>query len=176
MAGEEIEKITELLKILSGKNCLKILQTLSEPKYWSQLMEELNMHRWVLKKYIDKLLQCGLINSFIRPVERGPPRRYFQISRNLTLLLEVSPEGVHIHQFALPRVRKIRGIFRKYPSIKSIAEELKKIESTSTRFGREDLIEQLKKQIENELSTLSLAIDFLRDVLKRLEDLAVKKV
>ena len=167
---KEIEKIAELLKVLSGKNCLKILRALSEPKYWSQLIEELNMHRWVLKKYIDKLLQCGLIESFVKPAERGPPRRYFQISRNLTLLLEVSPEGVHIHQFALPRVRNIHEIFRKYPSIKKIVEELKKIEQIPTPFRREEFIEQLKSKIEEEISTLSMAIDFLRNILKQLED------
>ncbi|MHA1833605.1 MAG: hypothetical protein ACTSV7_06400, partial [Candidatus Baldrarchaeia archaeon] len=94
----------------------------------------------------------------------------FQISRNLTLLLEVSPEGVHIHQFALPRVRNIHEIFRKYPSIKKIVEELKKMEQIPTLFRREEFIEQLKSKIEEELSTLSMAIDFLRNILKQLED------
>jgi len=166
---KELEEMMELLRVLSGRNCLKILQALSEPKYWSQLIEELNMHRWVLKKYIDKLLQCGLIESFIKPVERGPPRRYFQISRNLALLLEVSPEGVHIHQFTYPRVRKNHDIIKRYPSIKKIVEEVEKINQISNPFMRNELTQQLKRQIEKELSTLSAAINLLKNVLKQLE-------
>lgn len=166
----ELEDIMELLKVLSGRNCLKILQALSKPKYWSQLMEELNIHRWVLKKYIDKLLQCGLIDSFIKPVKRGPPRRYFQITRNLTLLLEISPKGVRMHQLTVPHVKKNFEIIARYPSIKKIAEEARKVSQVSDPFERKKFIEDLRKQIEDELFMLSATIDFLQELLRRLRN------
>jgi len=167
---KELEDIIELLKALSGRNCLKILQALSEPKYWSQLIEELDMHRWVLKKYIDKLLRCGLIDSFIKPVERGPPRRYFQISRNLTLLLEISPKGVHVHQLSTPYTERNVEILSKYPSIRKLVNRFEKINQILDPVTRKEYKERLKKEIEYELSLLESAIDFIHQLLKRLKE------
>lgn len=167
---KKLEDIIELLKALSGRNCLRILQALSEPKYWSQLIEELDMHRWVLKKYIDKLLQCGLIDSFIKPMEGGPPRRYFQISRNLTLLLEISPRGIHVHQLSTPYIGRNVEILAKYPSIRKLASRVDKINQISDPVIRKEFKKQLKKQIEYELSLLESAIVFIHELLKRLKE------
>ena len=167
---KELEDIIGLLKALSGRNCLKILQALSEPKYWSQLIEELDMHRWVLKKYIDKLLQCGLIDSFIKPMKRGPPRRYFQISRSITLLLEISPKGIHVYQLSSPYIEKNVEILSKYPSIGELASRIEKVHQISDPITREKLKEQLRKQIEHELSLLESAIDFIHKLLKKLKE------
>ena len=86
----DTDELIERLRILLTQNCIRILQMLEEPKYWTQLVEELNMHKWLVKKYLDKLLEAGIIESFVKPSERGPPRRYYRIARELAILLMVS--------------------------------------------------------------------------------------
>ncbi|MHA1593312.1 MAG: ArsR/SmtB family transcription factor [Candidatus Baldrarchaeia archaeon] len=142
-----MEELLERLRVLMTQNCIRILQMLEEPKYWTQLVEELNMHRWLVKRYLDKLLEVGLVESFVKPSERGPPRRYYRLAKELAILFIISSNGVFIREIPLSSNEvAIQEVLKKYPSVRRILE-----------IGQEIPHEE----IEKEINSLTLAIRLL---------------
>ncbi len=152
---------TELLDILGNKNRRRILQLLSEkPCYVTEISDYLGVSPKAVIDHLQILEDAGLIESRID--ERR--RKYFYITRNLRMEINVSPYSFGIKS-AYPR-----------PNFKTNYEYLK-IEHQVNKIDNEDIndlidkIEKLEK-IENELSIAQRQIQSqITEVMKHIEDI-----
>ncbi len=91
-------KAKALLDILGTPTRREILHLLSEePRFVSQLSKELDIGQKAVIQHLDLMENVGIITNTQQQVERGRPRKYYEIDSNLQLEVLISPYLFEMH-------------------------------------------------------------------------------
>lgn len=151
----------EMLKILGNETRRDILQMLaSSPCYVSQLSEELNIGQKAIIQHLEIMHTAGILSSRIEKIEKGRPRKYYNIQRDLVIEVNI---GSHLFDIEMDSPHINKGVLEDYPKLERISREL---QLASALYGQQKIIKL--KEINNELATereniteLKKAIDYL---------------
>ena len=87
-----IDEVDELFYLLENPTRRRILQLLSvERLYPLQLSREIDVTQQAVVKHLRILEQHGLVKSRDEPSTRGPNRRVYKASREVSLHIDIGP-------------------------------------------------------------------------------------
>ncbi len=90
----EEKELDELLTAVGNSTRREILRHLSkEPHYPLQLSKKLNVSQQAVMKHLKTLEDIGLVRSEDRPSPSGPPRRYYALTKRLSVRIDIGPES-----------------------------------------------------------------------------------
>jgi len=96
--------LEEILDVMGCKTRREILDFLKdEPRFVSQISRELDVGQKAIIEHLRAMEEVGLLNSSFRKIERGRPRKYYGISRNVDFQIFISQGVIRVkvpgHQF-----------------------------------------------------------------------------
>lgn len=132
----------EILDMLGNETRRGILQLLSEkPCYISQLSQELDIGQKAIIEHLELMRQAGMLETEFRKVEKGRPRKYYGISKELILEIKIGHDFFGIETL-IPRIDE--DILDALPNLKQITEEIDKI----SELDEEEKVEELERIYE----------------------------
>ncbi|MHA1304516.1 MAG: ArsR/SmtB family transcription factor [Candidatus Heimdallarchaeaceae archaeon] len=138
---DEMLDIEDLFEVLSNSTRRKILQLLSsEALYPFQISKILEISPRIVGKYITELEELGLITTVEKKSDKGPSRKYAQLNKSFSIMIDVSPNNF---------TWKIIPISEVFESKDEIPKKEKKV---TREIFRE--IEQIKESIQNQLKKI----------------------
>jgi ArsR family transcriptional regulator len=167
--------IERFLDILGNETRRDILQMLTERHcYVSQISEELNIGQKAIIAHLEIMERAGLLEPHFEKVEKGRPRKYFHVTKNLIMEVNLfsSLFDVKIHSPGMDE-----RILEDFPKLKEIAANV-----TEATLGRGmSKIEELSAITEEllaerkRLTDAKKVIDFLLNEAKaEIEDESIK--
>lgn len=96
--------LEEILDVMGCKTRREILDFLrDEPRFVSQISRELDVGQKAIIEHLRAMEEVGLLNSSFRKIERGRPRKYYGISRDVDFQIFISQGVIRVkvpgHQF-----------------------------------------------------------------------------
>jgi predicted transcriptional regulator len=140
--GDEAGALLDLLGNVTRRRILEILA--NEPKYFIQLSRELGVSQQAVLKHLMLLEEFGLVTSFRAKSDlAAPDRKYYRLSRSLSLSVGISGDAVDIDMQTLgvggkdeftsaPRTTQFRELLSELKAVekaKEIATVIKKTDS-----------------------------------------------
>ena len=117
-----------------------------EPRFVSQISQELEVGQKAIIEHLRAMEETGLLSSSFQKIERGRPRKYYDISQNIEFQIFISQGNIRVklpgHEF----------------------QELQRLEERS-RMG-EEVSDELESLIEN----YDDAIKHAKSLLKQLDE------
>lgn len=103
MFRDRVDEAGALLDLLGNVTRRRILEILAdEPKYFIQLSRELGVSQQAVLKHLSLLEQFGLVSSFRAKSDlAAPDRKYYRLSRSLSLSVGISGDAVNIDMQSL---------------------------------------------------------------------------
>jgi ArsR family transcriptional regulator len=168
--------IERFLDILGNETRREILQMLTERRcYVSQISEELNIGQKAIIGHLDIMEQAGLLEPEFEKVEKGRPRKYFHVTKNLIMEVNLfsSLFDVKIHSPGMDA-----RILEDFPKLKELAASLTEatLEEGLSKVRSLDEISQELLAERKKLTDAKKVIDFLLNEAKaEIEDAVVKE-
>ena len=87
-----LNEVNELFYLLENPTRRRILELLSRERHYPlQLSKEMSVTQQAVVKHLNILEEHGLVDSDTEPSNRGPSRRVYYSTRNISLRIDVSP-------------------------------------------------------------------------------------
>ncbi|MEN6329868.1 MAG: ArsR family transcriptional regulator [Methanobacteriaceae archaeon] len=141
----DLELLMDVMGCKTRRDILDLLR--DEPRFVSQISKELEVGQKAIIEHLRAMEKAGLLNSSFQKIERGRPRKYYDISQDVEFQIFISQGTIRVkvpgHEF----------------------QELQMLEERSLQG--EDVSDDLKKLIENYDQAKKLAEDLLMDLEKR---------
>lgn len=169
-------RLEDILDLLGNETRREILQLLSErPCYVSQLSQELNVGQKAIIEHLELMRRVGILNTEFRKIEKGRPRKYYGISKEVILEIKIGQDSFNIAGLIpeldvevlenRPRLKRItRRLERvsglsgeeKIRELHSLHEELlrEREELDEARKIVEYLLREIKAELRNEMNEL----------------------
>ncbi len=134
--------IEEILDVMGCKTRREILNLLrEEPRFVSEISRELDVGQKAIIEHLRAMEELGILSSSFQKIERGRPRKYYDISQDIEIQIFISPEAIKMNiigeefselQDVEGRIRmgetevadELRRLIRKYEIAKTHAEKL----------------------------------------------------
>lgn len=167
-------KPEELLHILGNPTRREILQMLAErTSYVSEIAEELEVGQKAILEHLELMEEAGILEPKYQKIEKGRPRKYFAISRNFVLEInlhsnhfDVNIQTTEIYGKGAEEREEIdSALLEEFPRVKKLFSRLEKFERSG---GDEEEIEMIKSELLEErekLASIKRTIDYLLSVL-----------
>ncbi|MDP6613209.1 MAG: ArsR family transcriptional regulator [Candidatus Hydrothermarchaeota archaeon] len=137
-------RLEEILDMLGNETRREILQLLSErPCYVSQVSQELNVGQKAIIEHLKLMRRAGILDSTVRKIEKGRPRKYYGISQEVILEVKIGQTSFDIADIS-PALDQ--ELLESLPKLKRITE---KIERSAQLRGKEKIMEL--EDVYNEL-------------------------
>ncbi|MFH1773765.1 MAG: ArsR family transcriptional regulator [Methanobacteriota archaeon] len=137
-----VMRIEEILDMLGSETRREILQLLSEkPCYITQLSQELNIGQKAIIEHLELMREVGILETKFRKIEKGRPRKYYGISKELILEIKIGHDFFGIETLT-PRIDE--NILDALPNLKQITKEIDKI----SELDEKEKIEELERIYE----------------------------
>jgi ArsR family transcriptional regulator len=150
----DLELLLDVMGCKTRRNILDLLR--DEPCFVSQISKELEVGQKAIIEHLRAMEEAGLLSSSFQKIERGRPRKYYDISQDIEFQIFISQGTIRIkvpgHEF----------------------QELQMLEERSLRG--EDVSEDLKNLIENYDQAKKHAEDLLMDLEKRKRALKIRSI
>ena len=119
-----------ILDVMGCKTRREILNLLTqEPRFVSEISKELEIGQKAIIEHLKAMEELGLLKSSFQKIERGRPRKYYDISRKVEIQIRMDGNTIKMD---------IRG------------DNFSKLQELEARFslGHEDVIEDLEDLID----------------------------
>jgi len=119
-----------ILDVMGCKTRREILTLLTqEPRFVSEISKELEIGQKAIIEHLKAMEELGLLSSSFQKIERGRPRKYYDISRKIEIEIYIDRDTIKMD---------IRD------------DDFSKLQELETRFslGHEDVIEDLENLID----------------------------
>lgn len=150
----DLELLLDVMGCKTRRNILDLLR--DEPRFVSQISKELEVGQKAIIEHLRAMEEAGLLSSSFQKIERGRPRKYYDISQDVEFQIFISQGTIRIkvpgHEF----------------------QELQMLEERSLRG--EDVSDDLKNLIENYDQAKEHAEDLLLDLEKRKRALKIRSI
>jgi ArsR family transcriptional regulator len=130
-----------LLDVMGCKTRRDILDLLrDEPRFVSQISRELEIGQKAIIEHLRAMEEAGLLKSSFQKIERGRPRKYYDISKDVEFQVFISQGAIRIklpgHEFQELRILEERArmgndvsvelenLIKSYNEAKKLAENL----------------------------------------------------
>lgn len=123
----DLEAILDVMGCKTRRDILTLLT--QEPRFVSEISKELEIGQKAIIEHLKAMEELGLLKSSFQKIERGRPRKYYDISQKVEI--QICIDGTTIKM-------DIRG------------DDFSKLQELETRFslGHEDVIEDLENLID----------------------------
>ncbi|MDO5851036.1 MAG: ArsR family transcriptional regulator [Methanobacteriaceae archaeon] len=136
--------LESILDVIGCKTRREILTLLTdEPRFVSQISQELNIGQKAIIGHLKAMETLGLINPSYQKIERGRPRKYYEISQDIEIKIFIKPDSVKMHiigeEFTelynieqriqegdINAIPELKNLIKKYENAQTYAEELLK--------------------------------------------------
>ncbi len=146
--------LEDILNVMGCKTRRDILNLIrDEPRFVSQISRELEVGQKAIIEHLRAMENTGLLNSSFQKIERGRPRKYYDISNDIEFQIFISQGTIRLkvpgHEF----------------------QELQKLEEKA-RMG-----EEVSEELENLIKDYEKAMEIAKTLLKQLNErkMALKK-
>jgi len=162
-----------LFWLLGNPTRFAILRRLAqEPMFLGQLSRELHAHQQALLRHLDELVERGFLETFEDESIRGPPRKYYRLTKSVRVSVHITPDGVRVIR-VVPGRRKPRTIqetiHRNYLEILQLLNRVELLPRISGDLDRKRAAIELIQQIEAKAKETKEISQFLDSVLSRLQ-------
>jgi ArsR family transcriptional regulator len=97
----DLEEILDVMGCKTRRDILDFLR--DEPRFVSQISRELEVGQKAIIEHLRAMEDVGLLNSSFQKINRGRPRKYYGISRNIEFQIFISQGILRVkvpgHQF-----------------------------------------------------------------------------
>lgn len=140
----DLEEILDVMGCKTRRDILDFLR--DEPRFVSQISRELEVGQKAIIEHLRAMEEAGLLSSSFQKIERGRPRKYYDISRDVEFQIFISQGVIRVnvpgHQF----------------------QELQRLEERA-RMG-----EEVTDELENLIEDYDMAIKHAKTLLKQLDE------
>ena len=144
-----LNEVNELFYLLENPTRRRILELLSRERHYPlQLSKEMSVTQQAVVKHLNILEEHGLVNSDIEPSNRGPSRRVYHSTRNISLRIDVSPSTFK-EQVSSSEKDEILEL-PEHRRMSDGLDESRKMDLSQ----RADLLDRVSKDIANSLKEL----------------------
>ncbi|WP_455645710.1 ArsR/SmtB family transcription factor [Methanosphaera sp.] len=135
-----------VLDVIGCKTRREILALLTdEPRFVSQISQQLNIGQKAIIGHLKAMEELGLINPTYQKIERGRPRKYYEISQDIEIKIFIKPDTINMHMMG-----------EEFTELYNIEERL--------YLGDEEAINDLKTIIQKYKNALKYAQELLSKV------------
>lgn len=123
----DLESILDVMGCKTRRDILNLLT--EEPRFVSEISKELEIGQKAIIEHLKAMEELGLLKSSFQKIERGRPRKYYDISHKVEIQINVDGNTIKMD---------IRG------------ESFSKLQEIEDKFslGHDDVIEDLENLIE----------------------------
>ncbi len=172
--GHGKDEFDELFKLLGNKTRRELLHRLAlEPMFLGQISRELSIGQQAIIRHLRELIEQGFLECYEDESIRGPPRKYYRLSKTVRLTVQITPEGLRVIRViptAKPPESLEERLQRQYPEIArlvSLTNQLSKIPNSLDR--KQNAIAIIRK-LETKAKETKEISRYLQTLAKRLRD------
>ncbi|MGB9978738.1 ArsR/SmtB family transcription factor [Methanobacterium sp.] len=123
----DLEAILDVMGCKTRRDILNLLT--QEPRFVSEISKELEIGQKAIIEHLKAMEELGLLKSSFQKIERGRPRKYYDISQRVEIQIYIDRDTIKM---------EISG------------DDFSKLQELEARFslGHEDIIEDLEDLIE----------------------------
>ncbi|AEG19252.1 MAG: ArsR family transcriptional regulator [Methanobacterium paludis] len=120
--------IEEILDVMGCKTRREILNLLrEEPRFVSEISRELDIGQKAIIEHLRAMEELGILSSSFQKIERGRPRKYYDISQDIEIQIFISPESIKLNIIGeeFSELRNVEGRIRMGET--EVANELRRL-------------------------------------------------
>jgi len=164
-----------VLKILGNKTRRSMLELISErPRFLSDISKELEIGQQAILRHIDEFIKAGIIDtvkdtSIEKKIGRKP--KYYKIVENRRIIIDITPErfDVDLVPSFLDEEQISEEMKLKFcTDLAEIEEKIDKLEAISNAHERYEKIQELEKNLKDEINSLVDAKHYAEYLLQKL--------
>jgi ArsR family transcriptional regulator len=123
----DLEAILDVMGCKTRRDILSLLT--QEPRFVSEISRELEIGQKAIIEHLKAMEELGLLKSSFQKIERGRPRKYYDISQKVEIQIYIDRNNIKM---------EIKG------------DDFSKLQELEARFslGHEDVIEDLEDLID----------------------------
>ena len=123
----DLEAVLDVMGCKTRRDILNLLT--QEPRFVSEISKELEIGQKAIIEHLKAMEELGLLKSSFQKIERGRPRKYYDISQKVEIQIYIDRDTVKM---------EIKG------------DDFSKLQELEARFslGHEDIIEDLEELID----------------------------
>ena len=123
----DLEAILDVMGCKTRRDILILLT--EEPRFVSEISKELEIGQKAIIEHLKAMEELGLLKSSFQKIERGRPRKYYDISQKVEIQICIDRDTIKMD---------VKG------------DDFSKLQEIETRFslGHEDIIEDLEELID----------------------------
>lgn len=91
----DLEAVLDVIGCKTRRDILALLT--EEPRFVSQLSQQLNVGQKAIIGHLKAMEELGLINPSFQKIERGRPRKYYEISQDIEIKIFIKPDNINMH-------------------------------------------------------------------------------
>ncbi|MBE6494415.1 MAG: ArsR family transcriptional regulator [Methanosphaera stadtmanae] len=135
----DLEAVLDVIGCKTRRDILALLT--KEPRFVSQLSQQLDVGQKAIIGHLKAMEELGLINPTYQKIERGRPRKYYEISQDIEIKIFIKPDTINMHMMGeeftelfnieerltygdVNAIDDLKTIIRKYKNALTYAEEL----------------------------------------------------
>lgn len=171
--NNQIDANVRLFWLLGNPTRFEILRQLArEPMFLGQLSRELSAHQQALLRHLDELIEKGFLETYEDESIRGPPRKYYRLTKTIRLSVHITPTGVRVVR-VVPSTRRPRTIQemikRNYPEVAQIIALAQRLRAIPDPLNRKRAAIDLLPQLEAKTKEIQDVNKFLDSVISALQ-------
>ncbi|MCK9152555.1 ArsR/SmtB family transcription factor [Methanobacterium alcaliphilum] len=150
----DIEAILDVMGCRTRREIINLLR--EEPRFVSQISRELEIGQKAIIEHLRAMEELGLLTSSFKKIERGRPRKYYDMSHDITvnIIINQATFQVDITDEALTRKQLPSG--EEWSKLLNVEHKI--------RMGHYEAIEELKSLIRLYSTLKKRAEEVLEDV------------
>ncbi len=139
----DLEAVLDVIGCKTRRDILALLT--EEPRFVSQISQQLNIGQKAIIGHLKAMEELGLIYPSFQKIDRGRPRKYYEITQDIEIKIFIKPDSINMHMMG-----------EEFTELFNIEERL--------YMGDPDAIDDLKTAITKYKNALKYAEELLSQV------------
>ncbi len=135
----DLEAILDVMGCKTRRDIINLLT--DEPRFVSEISKELEVGQKAIIEHLRAMEELGLLSSSFQKIERGRPRKYYDISQDIQIQIFIGPGAIkmnvigqefselytlegRIHMGETEVTEELKNLIKKYDDAKKHAEKL----------------------------------------------------
>jgi ArsR family transcriptional regulator len=156
----DLELLLDVMGCKTRRNILDLLK--DEPRFVSQISKELEVGQKAIIEHLRAMEEAGLLKSSFQKIERGRPRKYYDISQDVEFQVFISQGTIRIkmpgHEFQELRILEEKAIMGE--DVSPELEELIKNYEEATKHAKNFLKQLDERKRALKIRSLNLPVTF----------------
>ncbi len=140
----ELEAILDVMGCKTRRDIINLLT--DEPRFVSEISKELEVGQKAIIEHLRAMEELGLLSSSFQKIERGRPRKYYDISQDIQIQIFIGPGAI-----------KMNVVGQEFSDLHAIAGKI--------RMGETEVVEELENLIQRYDDGKKYAEQLLAEVL-----------